>query len=169
MENIKNEELYDLQFGLKQASRHGGKLGYAIAKNLRNVTAEVKALDAMLKHSDAWKQEHAEQTKICEKYCIRDNNGQVVPSKSGAYQYTPENKELHAAAIAKRREENIKVYEDREAQLEVYKQKLEEPIDFDLHMIHEKDLPIITEDNDDGTKGITAAEMAGIDDIIIWS
>ena len=137
----------------------GVKFSYAVARNLNTLKGEIESIEKTLELPDKYKEFDAKRVELAEKHAEKDKAGKpkVEAGEGGLQQFVmgADNKkfEKEFEALKKEYKEAVAL---REKQIEEYTQLLVSKSEVVLHKLKLDDCP----------KEISAAQMAGIYEIV---
>lgn len=173
MEKLTNIEIITLHQGLSNASEIGGNFGHAVGRNLSKLEKEVESIKKQLKASKQFLKFEEEKRKIHEKFAERENGS----AKTMAVEGSRNNERMWVldktksvefdAAIEKLKDTYKEAIEERDRQIEEYREFLEKESDFvfEPYMIKESTM----KDKEGNVySDITGGIISGINKLIEW-
>jgi len=125
---MKNKELFPLLPALNKCLKYEGvKFAYVIAKNIQNISAEIKKIQEACNKSEKIKEYEIKRIELCKKYSVKDEAGE----------YKKENGNF----VIDNRLEFNKELSKLQGLLSENDKFLNEDIKIDLHKIKREDLP----------------------------
>lgn len=150
---MKNIDILNLSLNLSNIDLKGVKISYAIARNIAILKPEAEALLKAKEPSNDFKVYDNERVEIAKKYAKKDENGEPV-IKDDTYVF--DNKEAFDKEVAKLQKLHAKAIEEREKQINDFKDLLEKETPIELHKVNITDIP----------EDITSQQMLAIYQII---
>lgn len=118
----------------------GIKFAYAILKNKQKIGREIEALNKSLKPDKKYSEFEKERIKLCVKHCKKDEKGKPIIEKM---KYIGLDKNAKFEKEVKKLQKVYKETLDNFQKLKnEYNQAIAEEIDFEIHQIDKKDLPV---------------------------
>ena len=139
---VTNDDLYEFlerinTSRIQSLPEVGGKLAYALAKNIDRLASEIKYVESVKKPSKEFGEYEKKRIEICEKLCDKKAMGRGV-----SYIVREGEQDKFDKAISKLKTEYREPYDAHDLQLEKFNALLDETIDkeFQFHKIRKKDI-----------------------------
>jgi len=135
---MKNKDLLSLYETLKQLDLIGVRFNYAVARNIAKLKPEIESLFKAQEKTKEFSDFDLKRVEIAKKYSKKDEKGDpvIVDNK-----YDIDDQEGLQKEFDTLKSENTKVIEEREKQLEVFNELLEQENDIELYTISSSEIP----------------------------
>lgn len=143
---VKKGDLLNLWYileGLKH-KKQNVKFSYFVAKNKLAIKGEVEALNEAQEAPEAFQLYDSKRAELAQSMADRIGDTDQPLTQNGQYVIT-KNKAEFEKQLAKLKEEFKKPLEDRQAQIEAFKEILDEEVEFKGHAIRLDNLPVDVE------------------------
>lgn len=137
---MKRKDAIDLYNKLQGVKYHSDSkiFSYALIKNIKIIEDEIMKLNEVIKPEDRFKDFEQERIGICQKHCLKDENGNPIVH-SDEYQIEDMNKFNEDLIPIK--EKYIDVLQHRQSQINTYNFMLDEDVKLDFVKVGPNDLP----------------------------
>lgn len=117
----------------------GSKFAYAIVKNKAKIKKEAITLNTAMRPTKEYQEWETARIALCNKHCTKKDGKPVIENNKfvGLEKNKGFDKELNKLKV--KFKETLDNYQK---QVKEYNKKLTETIEFDLHLIDKKDLPV---------------------------
>lgn len=153
---MKNGEIFRLAKGIEKVGHlKGVKFAYGIARNKKIVDAEIENIKESVAQSEAFTAFEKSRIELCQEYAEKDEKGEFKV-ENNEYVLPADKKEEFEIRLNALREQNKEGIEEREKQLNDYKDFIDQESAVEFHKIKLSSVP----------EDITAEELEGIKELI---
>ena len=153
---MKNGEIFRLQQGIAKVGHLKGiKFAYGIAKNKKIVDAEIENIQTSVAVSEGFEEFEKSRTELCKEYAEKDEKGEFK-NINNEYVIPEDKKEEFNIRLDAYREQHKEAIEDREKQVEDFREFEKADSNVEFYKIKLSDVP----------EDISAEEMQGINKLI---
>lgn len=132
----------------------GVKFAYVVSKNISLLKPEFEALQKAVEPTEEFKEYDKKRVALAESFAKKDGDGKAVIENG---EYVIEDREAFEIAFKKLKEDNKKVVEARDKQIDEQNEILKTESDVVLYKVSVEDIP----------KDITVSQMYSIGEIVV--
>ncbi len=140
--NIELIQLYNTLHSV--GNLKGVRFAYAVSKNIHKIKPHIESLQDSVKPSEEFQKYDKERLELAEKHAKKNKDGQpnkITDLDNNTQSYDIENEEKFQKELKKLQSKYKDALEEREKQIEKYKELLQEEADVELYKIKVEDLP----------------------------
>ncbi len=142
MKNIELVQLYNTLHSVGDLK--GVKFAYAVSKNIHKIKPHIESLQESVKPTEEFQKYDKERAELAEKHAKKNKEGKPITNTNldnNTQSYEIENEEKFQKELEKLQKKYKGALDERESQIEKYKELLQEEADVELYTIKVKDLP----------------------------